>query len=39
MLKVSEVTDKLKEEFMSDIGYKHNDRFTNPNSPYYGERF
>ena len=28
MLKLSEVTDKLKEEFMSDIGYKHNDRFT-----------
>lgn len=37
MLTLSEVTDKLKEEFMSDIGYKHNDRFTNPNSPYYGK--
>ena len=37
MLKLSEVTDKLEEEFMSDIGYEHNKRFTDPNSPYYGQ--
>ena len=37
MLKLSEVTDKLKEEFKSDIGYEHNNRFTDPNSPYYGK--
>lgn len=38
MLKLQEIEDKLEEEFMSDIGYEHNDRFTNPHSPYYGQR-
>lgn len=37
MLKLSEVIDKLKEEFKSDIGYEHNSRFSDPNSPYYGQ--
>lgn len=37
MSKLREIKDKLKEEFMDDIGYKHNDRFNNPNSPYYGQ--
>lgn len=36
-LKLSEVTDKLYEEFMSDIGYESSDKFTNSNSPYYGK--
>ena len=37
MLKLSEIKDKLKEEFMSDIGYEHNNRFKDPHSPYYGK--
>lgn len=37
MIKLSEVTDELKKEFMSDIGYEHNNRFTDPHSPYFGQ--
>ena len=37
MLKLSEITDKLEKEFMSDIGYEHNNRFKDPHSPYYGK--
>lgn len=37
MSKLSEIKDKLEKEFMSDIGYKGKDRFTNSHSPYYGK--
>lgn len=35
MLKLSEVTDKLKEEFYNDIGYKQCNSLFDRNSPYY----
>lgn len=38
MLQRKEITDNVIELFMDEVGYKHNDRFSNSNSPYYGNR-